>query len=252
MKKFLNVVLCTLIVSLMLPIFVSAEVKEFDFTKTKRETLEEAIAEEEITNTFTHKDNEKQVTIYLFRGHGCGYCHKFLEYVSSDLMKEYGSKFKFVSYEVWNNSGNAELFQEIAKFLGTEANGVPFYVIGDKYFSGYSETMNDSIIEAIETEYASSEKYDVIKKYKDSIETAKRKEWDEKYGAIYKNGLITLVIVAIGVGVNIWFTNKKFEELQSKNLKARRTEEKVTEVIDLEKKEPVKKSTKKTTKKSKK
>ena len=257
MKRLLKVVLCTLIISLMLPVFVSAEVKEFDFATTQKETLEEALTQEEIKYTFTHKENDKQVTIYLFRGHGCAYCHKFLEFANNTLMKDYADKVKIVSYEVWYNKGNAALMEEVASFLGTQVQGVPFYVIGNKYFPGYSEEMNEEIFATINDEYAAKEKYDVIEEYKKSIEEAKRKEWEEKYGTAVLTIVLVAVIVAIGTGVNIWFVNKKFNELQNMGLKVnKKNDEKITEVIDLEKKEikkePVKASTKKTTKKAKK
>ena len=257
MKRLLKVVLCTLILSLMLPVFVSAETKPFDFATTTKETLEEALTEEGIKYDYTPKTNDKQVNIYLFRGHGCGYCHKFLEYASGTLMKEYADKVKVVSYEVWNHEGNAKLMEEIASFLGTQAQGVPFIIIGEKVFPGYSEEMNAEIVAAINSEYEAKERYDVIDKYKKAEEEAKKKEWEEKYGASVLTIVFTAIIVAIGTFVNIWFMNKKFDELKSSGIKAsKKADEKVTEVIDLEKREekkqPVKNSTKKTTKKSKK
>jgi len=256
MKKILNVFIIMLIVALSLPMFVSAEVKEFDFSKTKKGTLEEALVEEEISYDFTHKDNEKQVTIYLFRGHGCGYCHKFLEYASTTLMKNYGDKVKIVSYEVWNHQGNAELFQEVANFLEQDAGGVPFIIIGKKTFPGYAESMNSEIEAAINEEYAAKEKYDVIKEIKKSYEEAKRKEFQEKYGTVLLNGLLTLIIVGVATYINIRFVNKRFDELStSKKVRYEAVKEE-KKVVNEEKEEakeaPVKKTTKKTTKKKKK
>ena len=43
--------------------------------------------------------------------------------------------------------------------MGDEAKGVPYTIIGEKTFSGYSEEMNDEIIKAIKSQYKDS--YDV-------------------------------------------------------------------------------------------
>ena len=52
--------------------------------------------------------------------------------------------------------------ESISKKLEDDASGVPYIVIGDKSFSGYAESMNDEIKEAINTLYDSEEKYDVF------------------------------------------------------------------------------------------
>ena len=105
---------------------------------------------------------EDAINIYLFRGKGCGFCQKFLNYVNDTLTEKYYGKFNLVSYEVWNNTKNNELLTKVRTFLGSEKTGVPFIVIGDKYFEGYTESYNTEIEQAIQDLYDSSNRYDVF------------------------------------------------------------------------------------------
>ena len=105
---------------------------------------------------------EDAINIYLFRGKGCGFCQKFLNYVNDTLTEKYYDKFNLVSYEVWNNTKNNELLTKVRAFLGSDKTGVPFIVIGDKYFEGYTESYNTEIEQAIQDLYDSSNRYDVF------------------------------------------------------------------------------------------
>lgn len=152
-KKILIIIMILSIV--LLPFNISA--KELDMSKYKSTSLKEVFEEEKIT--FTEDDLEvgnDAVTIYLFRGKGCGFCSKFLNYVATTLLKDYKGKINIVSYEVWYDSNNAELMENIEEFLDDDAGGVPYYVIGDKTFVGYAESMNKEITDAIDALYKSN------------------------------------------------------------------------------------------------
>ena len=180
-------------------------------------TLEEALKEEEIEYDFTHTTNDKQVTIYLFRGKGCGYCHKFLEYAAGTLMKKYNNKINIVTYEVWYNEANGNLFQGVAEMLGGSADGVPFIIVGDKFWNGYAEDMNSEIESAIESEYAKSEKYDALNEYvnydANKEKEAKKANTPDLSGAIIWN----FVFTAASTIIIIAYVNKRFNELTGKN-----------------------------------
>ena len=107
------------------------------------------------------KASSEPVKVYLFYGNGCPYCENALAYFAS-IEEEYGDKFDLVKYEVWYDSTNSALLQAVAKTMGDSINGVPYFIIGDKSFSGYSATYNEQIIEAIENNYGSDTTYDVI------------------------------------------------------------------------------------------
>lgn len=153
-----NKILCFLLLCLvLLPFEVSASEKTY-----KTMNFEEILTEEKIEHDLTnYKETDDQAIIYLFRGTNCGYCQRFLTFLNS-IVDDYGKYFKVVSYEVWYDSNNAELMNEVAEFLGTKAEGVPFIVIGEQVFPGYTSSYDDAIKEAIMEQYESKNSYDVF------------------------------------------------------------------------------------------
>ena len=142
------------------------------------ETLKEAAANESIEFNKDYKTSDSKPNIYLFRGHGCGYCYKMIEYLTS-IIDEYGKYFNLVSYEVWYDEDNSLLFRKVASVLDDEANGVPYLVIGEKSFVGYTTSYNSDIEAAIKEYYNSSNKYDVM----DHLDEAKLDETDSEASA---------------------------------------------------------------------
>ena len=179
MKKYITFLLLVL----LMPALVFAK------GNYESKTLEEALKDENIEYDLgDYKESDDKVNIYLFRGKGCSHCHEFLEYVSSDLVKKYGDKFNLVTYEVWQNRNNSELMQEVASYLGEEASGVPFIVIGDKSFSGYAKSMNSELESAIDSLYNSQDKYDVLKEKESHPKVVKKEK---------KNNVLTITFIAL-------------------------------------------------------
>lgn len=111
-----------------------------------------------------YKVAENKVNIYLFWGKGCPHCNDFLEFVSNVLVKNYSDYFNFTGYEVWSNKANSELMSKVVNKLDVkEKTGVPFIVIGEEYFVGYGERLNDVLINVLKNEFNKSLKKDVIK-----------------------------------------------------------------------------------------
>ncbi|NCU28171.1 MAG: hypothetical protein EOM85_00650 [Candidatus Moranbacteria bacterium] len=82
---------------------------------------------------------------YLFYGNGCPHCAK--ENAFLDSIKDKYSNLNIYRYEVYFNQDNSKKMQEVSSLLKAEATGVPFLIIGDKYFIGYSETYSGEEIE---------------------------------------------------------------------------------------------------------
>ena len=157
MKKKLLIIL---MVIAMIPTKVFAKTYYDGYnTKNFKETL--AAEQMEIQNK-DYKESSDQAIIYMFRGDGCGYCRAFLEFLNS-ISKEYGKYFKLVSFEVWNDSKNSELFKQVPLVTNEAASGVPYIIIGDKVFGGYAESYNEDIKSAIMAQYNDSS-YDVFEK----------------------------------------------------------------------------------------
>lgn len=154
MKKLFVFILTLLCV----PIMVNAS--EYNYVPMG---LEESLKAEGISYDLgNYTTNKNKVNVYLFRGQGCTHCKHFLEFVSNTLVKEYGDYFNFVSYEVWKNSDNAHLRDEVRKKFNLESKGVPLIVINDKFFSGYGVSRNEAIINLIKSEYENPDRVDIV------------------------------------------------------------------------------------------
>lgn len=161
-KRFLNLAVLFSFI-LLLPFTVKAEVINLDNYEQKNlvETLE---AEEMEIQASNYKESKDQVTIYMFRGDGCGFCRNFLTYLNS-ISEEYGYMFKLRSFEVWKDTTNSDLLKKMSDVTGQSASGVPFIIIGEKVFKGYIADWDEDILEAIKTEYAKKDKFDYFKEY---------------------------------------------------------------------------------------
>lgn len=144
MKKFVRffLVLC----AIMLP-FMSVDAKKAITTTTSAKTA-----------------SGEPVNIYIFYGNGCPHCAELEEYMKNTLKQDsnYNTMFKTVYFEVWYNSTNSSLMSSVAEHFNYSVSGVPFFVIGDKYFSGYGDTMNDQITAAIKEAYENPDYVDVV------------------------------------------------------------------------------------------
>ena len=189
MKKIITILLLVL----LLPTMVLA-------AETKSQTLAETLDSEEIkANLDNYKDGENKVPVYLFRGQGCSHCHEFLEFVASDLVKEYGDKFELISYEVWNNKENANLMEEVSEYLDDDANGVPYIIIGEKRYNGYSESMNDKIKTAIDDLYKSEERYDILTEIKEHPKAKKQVKKQDSTSVVVFIIFASIAIIALVV-----------------------------------------------------
>jgi len=82
---------------------------------------------------------------YLFYGEGCPHCAKEKAYLETIKDKYYS--LEIIDFEVYHNTSNLELLEKVAQVLNIEAGGVPFLIIGDKHFIGYSSNISPSQIE---------------------------------------------------------------------------------------------------------
>lgn len=142
MKK-LKVLLLMLAVLLVVPFGVFAD-------EAKEEAKDEVV-------------ESKEVKLYLFYGDGCGFCQKAKEWFA-EIEEDYGDKFEVVQYEVWYNQENSELMNAVASARKETPGGVPYIIVGNQSWDGFSDEYKDSIISKIESEYKQdpAERYDVM------------------------------------------------------------------------------------------
>lgn len=209
MKKILSIILLGLI---LLPFNVSAATKSYNGKEYKTMNLDEALTQEGIEHNFSnYKETDDQITIYLFRGNGCGFCKKFLTFLNNNI-EEYGKYFKVVSFEVWKDSANNKLMKEVADFLDADAGGVPFVIIGDKYFPGYSSEWDEDIKSAIKEEYEKSNRYDV---FEEIAKAAKEGKTESNIDA-KKLVLWNFAFMVVGTAMALTYMNYKIQPLNNK------------------------------------
>ena len=198
-KKIISIVLVGLI---FIPSLAFASTSEY-----VTENFEEALTEESIEHDLKdYKESEDKINIYLFRGHKCGFCNSFLTFLYNNV-EEYGKYFNLVSYEIFNDSNNSKLFEEVSKFMdGKSATGVPYIVIGDTAFGGFNEsTDGDAIKSKIKELYESKDRYDVF-------EEMEKEPKDTSASIIMWNAIFT----TLAVGIILYVNNRQIKVLNTK------------------------------------
>lgn len=179
---------------MILPLCVFASVEP----KYQIENLEDVLTRKKIEHDLKdYKETDNQVPIYLFYGENCGYCASFINFLNS-IVGDYGEYFRLQAYEVSNRENN-ELMGKVARFMKKSGKGVPFIVIGDKVFDGYSSASDESIKKAITDTYEKDieERYDVLK---EMANPKANKDWI----AVVVIG----VVVVIGIGGLVFIARK--------------------------------------------
>lgn len=133
-------------------------------TSKQSQGTEFAFNHESDINLGSNKPN-----IYIFWGDGCPHCKALAKFISK-LPAETKDKVNIYSFEVWSDKDNKSFMKKFGKYLGQDVSGVPFMVIGDKIFDGYSsgDTKTDQqildAINAIIKNQGSTDQYRLYKK----------------------------------------------------------------------------------------
>ena len=149
----------------------------------------------------------KKINVYIFRGEGCPHCEEAIEWFEGTLAndEEYKNLYKLVKYEVWYDESNADLMDGVAKELGTEASGVPFIVVGEKYFSGFSaESSPEELKNAIKEAYDNEDYQDVVKAVKKGSSVNRKID----KGSVLPIVILSAISIVVVLGL-VYFTKEK-------------------------------------------
>ena len=116
------------------------------------------------------KSSKDKLNIYIFWGDGCPHCKHLAEFLG-EKQSEIGDKISLYTFEVWKDKNNLAFLKSFGKFLGESPKGVPYIIIGNKTYSGFSETDEETkqeIINLIKTEANKTDKIDKYQEYKKS------------------------------------------------------------------------------------
>lgn len=98
-----------------------------------------------VYNITKEKVDKDKINLYFFRMDGCPHCaeeEKWLE----NIKDKYGDYLNIYDYEIKNNKTNREYYYNVKKALNDEiTKSVPYTVIGETYFVGFSETVSEQI-----------------------------------------------------------------------------------------------------------
>ena len=86
------------------------------------------------------KAESNEVTIYMFRSTQCNHCEDALEYLNENK-ESIPDGVKLKTYQVYQNSNNIKLLEQIQKDLNFEEKdigSIPLFIIGEEYIFGYS------------------------------------------------------------------------------------------------------------------
>ena len=99
--------------------------------------------------SFVYANSDKNlVNIYLFHSDTCPHCKEEIKFLD-ELEEEYNN-IRIYKYEI-GNTENLKLLEEVSNLYDTPVMGVPFTVIGDKYFKGFNyENYHERFIAAID------------------------------------------------------------------------------------------------------
>lgn len=212
MKKKL-LILLLVVAFIPVKVFAKSFIDDYN-TMNFKETL---TAEGFTIENENYKEDDKQAVIYMFRGQGCGFCRSFLEYMNS-ISKEYGKYFKMVSFEVWNDSKNSELLNKMPLVTNQSAGGVPYIIIGEKVFAGYSSAYDEDIKKAIMAQYNDSS-YDVMEKLDELLNG--KTSGSNTFAIVFWNAFFIVAATVAIILVNNKNTNKILEATGKKELKAK-------------------------------
>ena len=149
--------------------------------------------------------NAETVNVYFFRSSSCPHCQAAQEFFAElQEDEEYKDLFVVKDFEV-SSKKNSNLMSEAAEIMGDTASGVPYIVIGEESFMGYSSSSDENIKNAIKETYENEEFVDPLATLMADFETGS------------DDGLIIvgiLVGVAVVVGVGIFFARKDTDKIE--------------------------------------
>ena len=83
---------------------------------------------------------EDKINLYLFYGEECPHCEKEREWLEK-IKITYKDYINIYEFEIWHNEDNREIVSEVRKHFSISGTGVPLTIVGEKYYSGFSDAI---------------------------------------------------------------------------------------------------------------
>lgn len=153
-----------------------------------------------------------KVTLYFFHGDGCPHCEDEIKWLN-EMSAKY-SNLVIQEYEVWYNSENNDLMEKVKEKVGQTRGGVPFTIIGDKQFLGFSTSTGNSMEsqirvcskhtyrDVVKEVLENSDEIQIGEELESSEETEEKEQIEEQkiWNANMKEKLWNPMFTVLGVG----------------------------------------------------
>lgn len=107
------------------------------------------------------RNRYQEVNVYLFSGETCPVCKKARTYLQ-ELDQKFDNKINLIELEVWYNEENRTNMDKVSQALGDTLSGVPYIIVGEESFVGFSDTISEKLEVAIETEMKKENPQDIV------------------------------------------------------------------------------------------
>lgn len=90
------------------------------------------------------KEENNKINLYLFYGKECPHCEQERKWLK-EIQKEYKDYLNIYQFEVWHNNDNVDLMMKVGEYFDITPESVPFTIVGDSYYFGYSDATSSRI-----------------------------------------------------------------------------------------------------------
>lgn len=143
---------------------------------------------------------KEEVNVYLFHSETCMHCQAEIKFLNS-IKEEYNLNLHY--YETYFNADNKELMNKVKDKMNIKSQYVPFTIIGNVYYIGFSDTIETAILESIKN-YNNKDVVDKIINNKDisdiEIISGEIGEIDTVFGK-FNPATVSLPIISIVLGL---------------------------------------------------
>lgn len=152
-----------------------------------------------------------EVNIYFFNSDSCDYCSQEKAYL--EALKERYFNIRIYSYDI-SSDINLDLMKKAKELYGVSENGIPFTVIGDSTFIGFSQSkkcdMEKKIYDYSYNKYDNKVGTNLLNiGYKTDLEGDVKKSFDESNYTIEEDGKVTTTTKIVENKKSL-FSNKKY------------------------------------------
>lgn len=175
------------------------------FAEEEGSSEEQAVEENATEEKTDDAEDSKKVNIYFFRGEGCSHCAETEEWFES-IKDEYSKYYNLKDYETWYDEKNNDLMERVADARGEKVEGVPYIIIGDKSWNGFTDEYKDEILAEIKSQYEKDvdDRYDIMK----LLPSLEKKEDDSSSDFV---ALILILVITGAVVGGIIYSRKHTE-----------------------------------------